>query len=1077
MRIITFIYFYCSFLLAWGQTNFSFERLATNELLAHNQVRAIIQDKTGFIWFGTTHGLQRYDGSNLKTYVHDQYNINSLSHNTIRTLLADDDGGIWIGTRGGGLNYLKNGKFTVYTSDPKDPTTISDNSIECLAKDSEGNLWIGTRSGGLNKFSNGTFEHFKFDKNNPKSISHNAVFSLLIDSQNRVWAGTYGGGLNLLEDDSFQRFKHNDNNNQSITGDFVISLLEDNKGRIWAGTFKAGLSIYENGVFKNLHVGDNGLNNNSVLTLLEKDNKIWIGTWGGGIAYFENNKFTHYLSTADESKSLSNNYIECLFQDKEGGLWIGTFGGGVNKFKEHNIRHFKNTPFQNSLNNNYVNNVIEVADGSLWIATLGGGLNHYQNGVFKNYTYDPNANSIGDESNTVWVLLEDEENSLWLGTEDGLDHFSNGVFKNYKFYKPDFEDSRNNIIYSLVKSEKYGMLLGTWNGDVLSFKDEKFTILYDNSSESIEANYPVYSIDETSDGTIWIAASEGGGVIRWKDGKVIGKYLQQQNDPKIPAVYSIHVSGRDSTVWVGTFSGLYKYNPETDKFNKFGNDNISINDAVMGLVEDKKGNLWINSLGGISKMDIDNSTIVNFAKVGGGFQGDRNAAFISEKTGNVYFGGTDGFRVFHPDSVDISINKNKIVFTKFELAYKEVVSGKNSILKKAIAETKEITLKPNDNIFAIEFSSIDFNQLGRKNKYAYYLENFNEGWVYGGSRNYASYSNVPAGEYTFKVKAMSEQSQWDTPVTSIKITVLPHWWKALWVKISAFLLITGGIYGFYYFQINAERRKNKQLENKVKERTFKIEEQKNELSLQTDQLLQVNKKLNLKNDQLTELNQEKNLLMGVVAHDLKAPLGHITMLLEIEASEKDSEQSKKHFEMINKSIAKQNEMITRILNIGSMYKAKLHPEIESINLSAHLTKVLSSFDMDANKKNIRVLFENDQECWALGDENYIIQIFENLISNAIKFSPQGKSIVVKIEENYDNFKIYFIDEGPGIGVEDQKKLFSPYQKLTAKPTGGENSTGLGLAIAKKYIDAINGLIWCESKINEGAIFIVQLQKA
>lgn len=1076
MRLITFLFFYCNVLFAWSQTNVSFERLATNELLAHNQVRAIVQDKAGFIWFGTTHGLQRYDGSNLKTYVHDQNNKNSLSHNTIRTLLADDDGGIWIGTRGGGLNYLKNGKFIIYTSDPKDPTSISDNSIECLAKDSDGNLWIGTRSGGLNKFRNGIFEHYKFDKSNPKSISHNAVFSLLIDSQDRIWAGTYGGGLNLLEDDYFQRFKH-DNNNQSITGNFVISLLEDNKGKIWAGTFKAGLSIYENGVFRNFHIGDNGLNNNSVLTLLEVDDKIWIGTWGGGIAYFENNKFTHYLATADDSKSLSNNYIECLFQDKEGNIWIGTFGGGVNKFTEYNFRHFKNTPFQNSLNNNYVNNVIEATDGSLWIATLGGGLNHYQNGEFKNYTFDSNANSIGDESNTIWVLLEDKDKSLWLGTEDGLDHFSNGVFQNYKFNEPGFEDSRNNIIYSLVKSENHGMLLGTWNGDVLSFKDEKFTVLYDNSTENIEANYPIYSIDETSDGTIWIAASEGGGVIRWKDGKVTGKYLQQQNDPKTPAVYSIHVSERDSTVWVGTFSGLYKYNPETEEFSKFGNDNISINDAIMGLVEDNKGNLWINSLGGISKMEADNTTIKNYNKVGGGFQGDRNAAFISKKTGNIYFGGTDGFRVFHPDSVDNTIKRYKTVFTKFELAYKEVLPGENSILKKSIAETKEITLKPNDNIFAIEFSSIDFNQLGRKNQFAYYLENFNEGWIYGGSRNYASYSNVPAGEYIFKVKAMSEQSQWDTPVTSIKITILPHWWKAIWVKISAFLLITGGIYGFYYFQINAERRKTKKLAKKVKERTFKIEEQKNKLSTQTDQLSQTNKKLNWKNDQLTELNQEKNLLMGVVAHDLKAPLGQITMLLDLVASEKDSEQSNKHFEMINESIAKQNEMITRILDIGSMSKAELHPEMERVNLSAQLTKVVLSFEIVAKKKNIRVLFENGQEFWALGDENYIIQIFENLISNAIKFSPQGKSILVKIEENHDNFKISIIDEGPGIGVKDQKILFSPYQKLTAKPTGGESSTGLGLAIAKKYVDAMSGLIWCESKINKGATFIVQFQKA
>ena len=817
-----------------AQQSVGFQRLTTGEGLSHNQVRSIVQDTTGFIWIGTTNGLQRYDGKNLITFKYDHKEKNSIGQNNVRTLYADSKGGVWIGTRGGGLDYYLNGTFTHYYHDPNDPGSISDNTVECIAEDHDGNLWIGTRKGGLNKFENGQFTKYQYDPTDTNSISHNAVFSVLIDSQNRVWAGTYGGGLCLYDKGKFKRFVKQSGASSSICSNFIVSLLEGDDGEIWIGSWQGGLSILKNGRFTNLSPGDWGLNNNSVLSITHQQDKIWIGTWGGGISYYQDGMFHPYTNKVGDLKSLGSNFIESLFVDRQGFLWIGTYGGGVNRFSKYNFITFRHKPYQNSLSNGYVNDVLEASDGALMIGTLGGGLNHYKDGKFTVFMHDPNdPTSLSDKSNTVWTIEEGRDGTFWIGSENGLDIFKDGKFENYKFTN-EKGAVLDNIFYCMTASDDGGVLIGTWNGDVLKFNNGEFIKVFGNQEKQDKgANNPIFDIEQDSDGAMWIAAAEGGGVYHVKDGATRKIEIGQKGAKYKPEVYSMHKSRNSNILWIGTIEGIYKHTVANGKVEKYDESDGLCNNGVLALEEDHKGNIWIGTMGGLSRFNPDTEVFDNYYERDGlqGDQFNRNSVFYSEKSGFIYLGGTNGFNMFHPDSVETPSFNPKVVLTKLELSYKEVKPEKGTLLEQSIENTDQITLSYKDDIFSIEYAALGKERLNEDSEYAYYLEGYEQGWNHVGNRTLATYSNIPAGDYVFKVKASNENGEWSN-VAFLEVKVLPPWWETWWAKTLFLLAIIGSTYAYFKRRLRIVEERHKELEELVEIRTkdFKRENRKGRIA-------------------------------------------------------------------------------------------------------------------------------------------------------------------------------------------------------------------------------------------------------
>ncbi len=1033
---------------AHGQSNISFDRLTTKEGLAHNQVRAIVQDNHGFIWFGTTTGLQRYDGKKFTTYQNIPGDSNSLIGDRVRSLLADENGGIWIGTFGSGLSYLKDGKFTHHIYEDGNPNSISNNSIEALVKDKEGHLWIGTREGGLNRYKDGKFERFLFEAGDQQSLSHNGVFSLCIDSKNRLWVGTYGGGLNLYQDGRFVRLNV-DNPLGKVPGNFVISITEDHTGKLWVGTWQEGYSVLEvsdeNIISVERVQEGEGLNNNSVLASVVHEGKMYLGTWGGGLNVQSNGNYQYYKNSPGDANSLSSNYVESLFVDKDGYLWIGTYGGGACRITFSSFITFRNNPRERSLNNDFVTDVLEASDGSIWIGTLGGGLNRYYKGNFEYFQHDPNNPfGYGDNTNTIWQIIEARDQSLWIANQTGLDHYKNGKFKHYEF-KDINGLMQNNLVFSVIESLDGGVIFGTWDGRVIKLKDGVFTVIYDVAEKEItEANHPAFSIFQEENGKVW-ACLESVGLMQVEDGQINKIFFEWSSEKtNVPEPRCVIKSKFENVIWAGTSLGLYKIYLDNDSLVHYNKKVGLVNDNLISVLEDKNGIIWVSTMDGISRLDPKTEEFVNF-DVTDGLQGNqfvRNSKFVSPRTGKIYLGGTNGFNVFHPDSIDISKTKPRVALTGLQVMYKDVNPRESSIINTSIEYASEIHLDYQDKTFGLEFSTINYDRLYQQYQYAYYLDNYEDNWNFVGNRTYASYSNIPPGEYTFKVKSSESGSNWDNPVTSIKVVVHPPWYFTLWAKILAAILIVAIIFGVVKFRVRSIERRNTILKRIVDKRTGELKES---------------------NDKLKQLNKYKEEMTSMIVHDLKNPLNTIFHMGERQEVVEAANQ------MLN--------LVNNMLEIHRFEETTMPVKIDRIHLGNLVNYSLQQVKHQADRKSIIFQTEVDKEAFVNADQEIIARVIINLLTNAIKFSPANAVIQISTHELPESWQLSIKDSGPGLPEGAKKSIFAPYGQLEAKQYGITPSTGLGLTFCKHAIKAHNGFIGVYSKIDQGATFYFTLAKA
>lgn len=1033
---------------SYSQSNISFDRLTTKEGLAHNQVRSIVQDINGFIWFGTTTGLQRYDGKKFTTYKNIPGDSNSLIGNRVRALLADDEGGIWIGTFGSGLSYLKDGKFTHYTYEENNPESISNNSIEALVKDKDGNLWVGTREGGLNRFRNGKFERYLLDSSDSTSLSHNGVFSLFIDSKDRLWVGTYGGGLNLFEDDKFIRLNVSNTKNAVVPGNFVISLYEDSKGSLWVGTWQEGFSVIhfndEGWLVKNLTVGD-GPNNSSVLTAVEHEGKMYLGTWGGGLNLVSGDKFQFYKNSPGDATSLSSNYIESLFVDKDGFLWIGTYGGGACRITFSEFITFRNNPRERSLNNDFVTDILEASDGTIWVGTLGGGLNRIKDGQFDFYQYDPAVNDgYGDHTNTIWQLIEASDQSIWIANQSGLDHYKDGKFKHYEF-KDINGLLNNNLVYSVIEGINGEIIFGTWDGRLIKLENENFTVIYDIAEKEVtEANHPAFSIFQEENGNLW-ACLESVGLLQVNDGKISKIFFEWSSEKtNVPEPRDAIKSKFENTVWAGTSLGLYKINLDNDSLTWYNHEVGLVNDNIISVTEDNNGTIWVSTMEGVSRLNPKTEEFVNF-DVSDGLQGNqfvRNSKYISSKTGKLYLGGTNGFNVFHPDSIQTEKIRPKVALTGLQVLYKDISPLNSDALTGSIESASEINLDHEDKVFGFDFATINYDRLYQQYQYAYFLENYEDDWNYVGTRTYASYNNIPPGEYVFKVKSSETGGDWDNPVTSLKVVIHPPWYYTLWAKIIAAVVVLGFIAGVFRLRIRSIERRNIVLKRIVDKRTSELSDS---------------------NDKLKQLNDYKEQMTSMVVHDLKNPLNTIFGMGEKQEVVEAANQ------MLN--------LVNNMLEIHKFEEAELQINVQKVHVGNLVNNALQQVKHQADRKSIVFQKEMDRAAFIKADEEIIARVLVNLLTNAIKFSPTNAVIQISSHELPESWQISIKDSGPGLPEGAKKAIFAPYGQLEAREYGITPSTGLGLTFCKHAIKAHNGFIGVYSKLDQGATFYFTLAKA
>ena len=781
-----------------------FDHIGLEQGLSQSSVNTIVQDAEGFIWLGTQDGLNRYDGYSIKVYKHEPEDSNSISGSIINCLLSDSKGDLWVGTANGGLNryVISEDKFHPYLYSLKDSLSISDDAVTALYEDSNSNLWIGTNSG-LNRYvrKKNTFIRYYFDALSTESINGNSITDITEDKDNNLWIGTHKGLLkyNLNDNRGFIKIDNLNTGPATPYGDNITSLYVDHKGSLWVGTFDQPLKRYDK---KSDAFIPYAHTSKAVSTIYEDtESNLWIGSIYMSLRILNLN--TNKISEIPFTK---NDIIKELYEDRTGILWIGT------SFRGTFIYNQKNNRFRRWLDDpsdpNVVMSIAEDRDGGLWVGTYGNGLKHFnkKRDSVKTYRHNPaDPNSIS--SDKIFSLCITPDGILWVGTiGGGLNYFdkSSGVFRKFVQHSPiDSKGLNNNDITALYPASDGNLLIGNVRGgiDILNRKTGTFSHYYpsDKVPNSIGGGKSVTVFREDREGKIWAGTLDGLKYLDSKSNSFVNYNLKTDLNGKVTNYKGItSLLFSDSTIWIGTAgNGLLKFNPSADSVIYYSSDDGLPDNVVLSVLPDNEGNLWLSTNNGISRFSVKTGKFKNYGDKDGLQAKEYNqGAYYKSRSGEMFFGGVNGFNSFYPDDIKDNQDIPPVYITSFK------VFDKKLNLPKAVNSTGHITLSYAQNFFSFEFVALNYSDPD-KNQYSYFLKGFDKSWhLVSARQRYASYTNLDPGEYVLRVKASNDDGIWNEEGTTVTLLITPPFWMTWWFRILVIVIIIAVLFSIYKYRVN-----------------------------------------------------------------------------------------------------------------------------------------------------------------------------------------------------------------------------------------------------------------------------------
>jgi ligand-binding sensor domain-containing protein len=848
-----------------GQINgIKFDRLSVEEGLSQGNAMITLQDSKGFIWIGTEDGLNLYDGYQCKIYRHDPTDSSSLSNNFIRTMVEDKKGGIWIGTQTG-LNLYNRDRdnFVRMMHDDNDPNSIVTDGVQRLYVDSKNRLWIMTQEGiNIYDISSNTMQLITHNPGNRNSLPSNFTRDVIEDARGNFWIATFSGLSYYNESENkFVNYRHDPNDPYSLNSNRIQYIFLDSKNRLWIGTFDNGLNVMDvsNVTFKGYTpdpTDKNSIPNNLVNCIAENaEGQIWVGTSGGLCLYNEMaDNFTVFLHEEGEEGTLSSSDITTIFFDVNNRMWLSTRFGGVSIYDKgkYKFAHYKKVKYDtNSLSNNNVTSFAEDKYGNIWIGTDGGGINYLNKATktFSHIMFDPDKPE-GLTNNKVLAILLDSEGLLWIGMWGGginVYDTETGSFRHY-ISDPDDETSLsdNNIFY-IYEDSRNDIWICTWGNGMSRYNrltDDFTRFVNDPDDSTTLGNSACVMMTEDHLGNLWIA-SEGAGLYRYDSENNSFIHYDKVNNTRGESrgisnvsVYSLYEDSKQR-LWIGTNGGgLNLYNRENNTFKFFRMSDGLPNDVILGILEDGEGNLWLSTNEGLCKFNPDSMTFKNY-NASDGLQSNQFGrwAFKNLSTGELLFGGVNGFNMFDPSTVLDNPYKPPVYITGFKLFNEDVEIGEESILRQNIMVTKRIKLKYNQNIFSFEYTALNYRQ-SQKNRYMYMMEGFNDEWIDAKGERKVSFTNLDPGDYVFRVKASNNDGVWNDEGASLEITIVPPFWRS-WIFYTILAVIV--IYGIYYIVKRREEQVKKDkaiLEENIRKGNEELDKQKKEIAKQAAEIQQ-----------------------------------------------------------------------------------------------------------------------------------------------------------------------------------------------------------------------------------------------
>ncbi len=1049
----------------------NFTSLGSREGLLSNSVNAMLKDRQGLMWFATDDGLNKFNGTNFTVYRHKPGDSTSLRANEVLALHEDKAGNLWVGTSGGGISLYDRSRdrFINYPERENIPGFPANAVIRGICSDYLGKIWIAQFQSPylLDPVTNrlSKMELIPSGKVPPPKLT---LFCVFEDSRHRMWVGTDQGLFEYIRAmHSFRQFRHDSTNGSDPLNDKVKALVEDKGGRLWVGT-EGGLCTLQEGApeftsYRKTDSTDPVLGRQTINAIaLDKDGMLWIGSVEG--LHIMDPRTGHsrpYLPDPTNMHSLTSKTIRSIYIDNEGIYWIGTYRGGINKYdKNLNLFNLKLSDGyqENAMKSTVVTSFVEIDTAHLWVGTDGGGI----------YDFNPRSESLrpidlridGRIVNNLMVLAlkMTRGKKLYAGT------FGNGLIvmdpstrktRQLKMGKGLY-DLNSNDIYSVKEDSKGQIWLGTNGGGVNVLNGDKVIARFTPhptavKDKALPVNGYIRAIEEDADGNIWIGSHGSGLAVYHPQTGAFTVYNQHNSALPSDKIYALLLDSR-GIMWIGTYGGgLSVFDKGSGRFSNYSERDGLQNSTIYQLVEDAQGRIWASTNTGVSCLDRQTRSFRNFTS----YNGIPNANFVHASgirlaSGELFFGGLQGFNYFNPADLTTNRNVPTVVMTDLKIANKSVVPGDQSPIKEQISVAREIRLDYKQN-FALSFVALNYT-LPKENHYAYKLEGFDKDWIYNDGMNTAYYTNLDPGEYTFHVKASNNDGVWSATDNSIRIYVKPPFWRTLYAYL--FYLLVGAVLLFYSRHRGISRIRKK----------FAMQQERQEAL------------------RVQELERLKLKFLTDLSHEFRTPISLIMGPVEQLLAEQNNPGSLNKLQMIRRNTRRLLNLVNQLLDFRKMEEKELRLQLSEGDFVLFVKEVCHSFTDMAERKHIGFSFLSDVNrlnTWF--DRDKIERILFNLLSNAFKFTLEGGTISVALEMGKEQNEIgrsgvliKVTDSGIGIPQDKKEDIFERFFQHHSAGTILNQGSGIGLSITKEFVNMHGGSIDLESEPGRGSVFSVRL---
>lgn len=1069
----------------YGQTaSFDITHITVEEGLSQNGAQVIIQDHLGFLWFGTEGGLNKYDGYRFVVYKNEPNNSASLSNNKILALHEDQKGDIWIGTNGGLTRYLRQkGAFIRYELDELGIGIPAHAEVNAFADDPHsGVLWIGTRQG-LYVY-NPELDVITAVPNYPNSeieIKQFNINALAFDSRGRLWIGTETDGGYCLDPVSGNVVRVSI---EPGMGSTVTHMIEDRAGIMWVGTESHGLYWYDVNSNANLkvplyqieHFGSAG----SISKLFEdQEANIWVVSPGSGLSIYDRTTDTFKPFVLEGRGTGFAIEVQALLEDKSGMLYIGSKDQGILKLRRRHrsFIHWKSGDVnQKNLHGNQVQAIMEDQQGFFWIGTRNGGLNRYDpaNETYTSFPANDTGARNGLKDDTIVSLLEDSKGRIWVGTDYyGLHLFekeTQSFTQIADLYAPKYRTGRQRI-HAMHEDDRGNLWLATKKGLLYYDPDQRVTLrhfMHDPKDPSSITGDWVRTLFEDNEGVLWVGTDSG--LNRYDaETESFTRYKHEDTEPhslSYDEVRSIY-QDQHGTLWIGTRGGLNHFDQKAGTFTHYPKPDGLPSEAVYSIIGDESGLLWLSTSRGLSRFNPHTRVFRTYGSEQDGLLNSQFEAgsFWKGKDGRIYLGGEAGVDSFIPEELEDNPHVPSVLLTGFQ------VFGQPKQMHQDISSVRTITLDPVENAFTFEFAALDFTN-PQNNQYYYQLVGVDEDSVFAGNRNFATYTSIEPGDYTFWVRGSNNDGVWSKEKLVVNVIRPAFFWNTSLFRFSLFLIGILFALGAYQLRTRVIRRHNHQLSKANRRLQQEIRAHKQTVIALRDAKRHAEEAKGVAEEAVLA----KSEFLANMSHEIRTPMNGVIGMTHLLLDTELSPQQRQFIDIIRSSGDNLLTIINDILDFSKIEAGQIELESHACNITSLIEEAMGVCSSEARGKNLELIYWIEPELPAeiRTDAVRLRQILVNLLANAVKFTERGEVFVtVKkhvLDEGSGEIQFSVKDTGIGISADRMERLFQSFRQVDASTSRKYGGTGLGLSICKQLCELLGGRIWVESEIGVGSTF-------